>query len=278
MNKKIIFSIFFLGFSFLIAITIITIAILLNTKNHDNSSNEDQKEKIVSNNTPSNETTNQNGKINIIFLHHSTGENIWNAELKELVEEKNSDIQMSEINFPTDEYGWENYPYDYWNIWVNNSGEEYYQGQPTLEILTKNYDVIMWKHCFPVGNIEEDYGSGDITSSQKTLANYKLQYEALKEKMHEFSDIKFIVWTAPALLESETEFDQAESTKQFVEWVINEWDEKDDNIFVWDFYSLETEGGIYLKAEYSSGDSHPNEQFSKIVAEKLEEFIMALPL
>jgi len=38
----------------------------------------------------------------------------------------------------------------------------------------------------------------------------------------------------------------------------------DDNIHIWDFYELETEGGLYLKEEYATSDtdSHPNTAFA----------------
>jgi len=41
-----------------------------------------------------------------------------------------------------------------------------------------------------------------------------------------------------------------------------------DNIHLWDFYELETEGGLYLKDEYSTSsiDSHPNSKFASRVA------------
>jgi hypothetical protein len=57
-------------------------------------------------------------------------------------------------------------------------------------------------------------------------------------------------------------------TRDFVEWVIQEWDKPGDNIFLWDFYALETEGGLYLKEEYSArkGDSHPSAKFGERVA------------
>ena len=44
--------------------------------------------------------------------------------------------------------------------------------------------------------------------------------------------------------------------------------EKGDNVFLWDFCILETEGGIYLKNDNaaSESDSHPNSDFSKKVA------------
>jgi len=37
--------------------------------------------------------------------------------------------------------------------------------------------------------------------------------------------------------------------------MIDEWDEAGDNIFIWDFYSYETEGGLYLLDKYAVGPS-----------------------
>jgi hypothetical protein len=206
----------------------------------------------------------------VIFLHHSTGENVWLGGVPEFIDEYNEengkDYDVRELDFPTDEYAWENFPYDYWNIWVNHEGSSNYRGQPTLETLTSKYDVIAFKHCFPVGYIEPDTGNPSVSSSEKTLENYKAQYEALKDKMHEFKNNKFIVWTGAALIESETEPEYAERTREFFDWVKDEWDEEDDNIYVWDFYELETDGGLYMKDGYSQGDSHPNESFSADVA------------
>ena len=38
--------------------------------------------------------------------------------------------------------------------------------------------------------------------------------------------------------------------------------------FIWDFYKYETEGGLFLKDEYSTGlnDAHPNKQFAGRIA------------
>ena len=88
--------------------------------------------------------------MNIIFLHHSTGEIIWNgtppsavkkaagkisnkladifsskARLPLLFEEYNEEYDknylIKEIIFPKAvPYGWSNYPYDYYNIWIKN--------------------------------------------------------------------------------------------------------------------------------------------------------------
>ena len=177
--------------------------------------------------------------------------------------------QISEQDFPQDSpYGWENYPYDYWNIWVENGNDLYYQEEPTLVALTADYDVIIWKHCFPVSYIEPDTGNPDATSSAKTLENYIKQYNELKIRMLSYPETKFIVWTGEEETRSNLEADHAQRMKQFVTWVKETWDEAGDNIFVWDFYQLETEGGLYLKNAYaeSSGDAHPSTNFAQTVA------------
>ena len=148
--------------------------------------------------------------------------------------------------------------------------------EPTLEMLTKDFDVIIFKHCFPVSNIKEDSGSPDIDSPVKSIENFRLQYDALKVKMHQFPENKFIVWTPAVNTEKRMTGDEAIRTRQFRDWVVNEWDEKGDNIFVWDFYELETEGGLYLaeKNAYSPDNSHPGKIFSARVAPLFGKFII----
>jgi len=217
--------------------------------------------------------------MNIMFLHHSTGRDIWNGDgysLKSLFIEYNREYDtnyaIKEMNFPKKSpYGWNNYPYDYYNIWVKNAGEKPYMEEPTLEMLTKDYQVIMFKHCYPVSHIKADQDSSDINSRIMTLSNYKLQYNALRDKMHEFPDTKFILWTGATLVEGATTEEIALRAKDFFDWVITEWDQPGDNIYLWDLYGLQTEGGLYFKNEYavSSKDSHPNRHFSGKVVDLL---------
>lgn len=231
---------------------------------------------------------------NILFLHHSTGEVIWNgkqaslivkaankispgiadaisseATLVSLVKKHNTeygkDYLIDDLIFPKESpYGWKNYPYDYYNIWVKNGGDKPYLEEPTLEILTKEYQVIIFKHCFPVSNIQPDMDKEDINSEKKTLANYKLQYLALREKLHEFPENKFILFTGAAQVKSNIDQDKAERARTFFEWVVNEWDQEGDNIYLWDLYNIQTDGELYLKEDYasSSTDSHPGSEFA----------------
>lgn len=217
----------------------------------------------------------------VIYLHHSTGGVIWDGGVDTAIENYNTNhgtsYSITQMEFPkSSPYGWNNYPYDYWNIWVNHAGASAYMEEPTLEMLTQTYDVIVWKHCFPVSNVVDDTGSPDITSSVKSEENYKLQYNALKEKMHEFPNKRFIVWTGSALVESATNAEEAGRARDFANWVKTTWDEPGDNIYIWDFRDLETGGGLYLLPENaaSTSDSHPNPTFAATAAPLIGQYII----
>jgi hypothetical protein len=176
---------------------------------------------------------------------------------------------FNEQYFPKHEtYGWNNYPFDYYNIWIKNAGEQPYKNEPTLEILTKQYNLIIIKHCYPVGDILEDINQPDINSSEKRIENYKLQYMALRQKFLEFPDTKFMILTGAARVKSSTTESNARRAKEFFNWVKNEWISLNDNIFIYDFFKLETEGTLYLKSQnaLNPSDSHPNKAFAKRVA------------
>ena len=152
-----------------------------------------------------------------------TGGVIWGGGVPEWFEQYNAqhgtDYQIVEQAFPkSSPYGWNNYPYDYWNIWVNHAGDRLYKKEPTLELLAQQYDVIVWKHCFPVSAILEDAGNPDVGSAEKRIENYRLQYQALKAKMRAFPDVDFIVWTGAALVQRSTDPDSAQRARAFFDW------------------------------------------------------------
>jgi len=219
--------------------------------------------------------------INIAFLHHSTGGVIDRGNTSKVYYKlfgkgdvskffsKYNKLNGTKFNYKSiifpkkDGYGWNNYPFDYYNIWVKHAGKIPYSGEPTLEILTQKYDVIIFKHCYPVGEIIFDNGHPDVNSEEKRIENYKEQYFELKKKLHTFPETKFLIWTGAALVQSETTPEKAQKVREFFEWVKRDWDEPGDNIFIWDFFGLETEGGLYLKNEYATApdNSHPSVAF-----------------
>jgi len=212
------------------------------------------------------------GTVRILYLHHSTGANVWAGGVAAYFTSYNAsrgtEYQITERAYPDTPYEWANYPYDYWNLWVNPSGPAN-DSNPNIHSLSKlcnDYDVIVFKHCFPTSGIEADTGLPSVSSTDKRAENYKLQYAALKTAMLAHPTKKFIVWTGAALLESESDADQGVRARAFFQWVKNTWDVDGDNIFVWDFFELETEGTNFLKTAYSAGDSHPNPTFCTTVA------------
>lgn len=218
--------------------------------------------------------------VRIILLHHSTGRYVWNggvpALLKEYNKKNGTNYKIDEQDYPNTKggYPWNNYPYDYYNLWVKHRGDSQDRKELNLDQIAKNYDVIVFKHCFPVSAIEEDTGKPDIESERKSLENYKLQYNAIKERLLEFPDKKFIVWTGASLAEDCTTPEQAKRAKEWASWVKNEWDTPNDNIFVWDFEQLETEGELYFKYPIGKADSHPSKEFCKAAAPDLVKRIV----
>jgi hypothetical protein len=205
----------------------------------------------------------------VVFLHHSTGGVIWGGGVPEWIaaydDAHGTAYAIDQLAYPDSPYPWDNYPYDYWNLWVAHAGTTW-QSQPSLETLTATYDVVVFKHCFPVSGIGPDSGTPDASSPEKTLENYQAQYAALKTRLHAFPQHRFIVWTGAALRAEDTSPEQAARAHAFADWVRTEWDERGDNIFVWDFFTLETDGGNVLTPAHASGDSHPNDTFAAEVA------------
>lgn len=208
---------------------------------------------------------------NIIFLHHSTGGVIWDGGVADWFTAYNTahttEYKIRERAYPNNPYPWANYPYDYWNIWINPNADEIAKSQASLDALTAEYNVIIFKHCFPVSNIAADTGNASVSSETKSIENYQLQYAALKTKLHSYPNTKFILWTGAALTQTTSSSALARS-RQFFDWVKTTWDEPGDNIYLWDFYELETEGGNFLLDKYatSASDAHPNSTFAKTVA------------
>ena len=237
-------------------------------------------------NSNSGDMSTENGK-KVLFLHHSTGKIIWQggndifSKVKgklgmtgavekwfdQYNNEHGKDYEITEMAFPKKEpYGWNNYPFDYYNIWVKHGDQNYYMEEPTLKVLSPEYDLIIFKHCFPSSGIVEN-GEPEINSERKTLGNYKLQYEALKSEMQKYPDTRFLLWTPPALTEQVTNPKAAQAAQAFTQWMIDEWDEAGDNIFIWDFRKLETDGGLYLLPQNAvdEKDSHPSHQLAREV-------------
>ena len=234
----------------------------------------------------------------ILFLHHSTGGNVYSeGNVPEYIVNYNTDhgtaFTITERAYPTTPYPWNNYPYDYWNLWLNGACDSSDPDIECLDSLAENYDIIIFKHCFPGAAVLADTGTPDISSSRKSLENYKCQYRALRDLMDSaaFADTKFIVWTLAPLHRLATNSADAARAAMFVDWVKNEWLDEDgglayDNIFVFDFWGLVAESNPSpvngqvncLKYDYershTGSDSHPNTAANEAVGPEFAQFII----
>jgi hypothetical protein len=214
-----------------------------------------------------------------IFLHHSTGGGVYNeGNVEQWTDNYNSDSStnyfITEQSYPNSPWPWENYPYDYWKLWINGDCDNNTSGIRCIDYYAARYELIIFKHCYPGAGIGEDSGDPDIASKNKTIGNYKAQYRALRNMMDNIPGTKFMIWTLAPLHRNATNADDAARAHEFVEWVKNDFLTEDSkehkNIFIFDFYGLVAElsaspanGQQYcLKYDYEGShdgsDSHPN--------------------
>lgn len=221
-----------------------------------------------------------------IFLHHSTGRGVWQGGVPEWINEYNdsnkTNYQVTELPYPNNPYPWANYPYDYWNLWINNNCNSENENIACLNTLVEKYDLIIFKHCYPGSAIVADIGNPDITSQTKSLENYKLQYRELRTLFDSHPSTKFMVWTLAPLHRLATNAEDAARAKEFVDWVKKDWLTEDgklhSNIFIFDFFGLAAEISSSpdmgqencLKYAYERShdnrDSHPNPSANSEIA------------
>jgi len=234
---------------------------------------------------------------NIIFIHHSTGAGVYGGGIglpqwfTNYNTSHSTSYAISEVSYPDTPYDWANYPYDYWNLWVNTGQcDNSKPGIRCFDWFISNYNVIIFKHCFPGAGIEADNGTPLVSSGIKTIANYKLQYRALRSLMDSYPGNKFIVWTLAPLHRNATDTESAARAREFVNWVKNDWLTEDSkshpNIYVFDFFGYAAESNPApvngkvncLKYEYEGShdgnDSHPNATANATIMPLFGQFIV----
>ena len=147
----------------------------------------------------------------------------WRHTLPILNNDEGRNLQIHEAGYPSSPYPWANYPYDFWNLWIDGACNNQNKNIYCLDTLAYLYDLIIFKHCYPGADILPDDGNPDISSSKKTLANYKLQYRALRDLMDSYPNTKFMLWTLAPRHRLHGASEHRMRAKEFVDWVNNEW-------------------------------------------------------
>ena len=129
------------------------------------------------------------------------------------------------------------------------------------------YDVIAFKSCFPVSNIE----------SEEQLAGYKSYYLAIRDRMDEQPSQIFIVVTPPSEIPADTDADAASRARAFSDWLASdEYLGGHPNVFTFNFFDLLADPSTnMLRADYQAdeSDAHPNELANQTIGPLFADFI-----
>lgn len=224
--------------------------------------------------------TNYNKRM--IFLHHSVGKNILDqGGLRDSLMSMGIFVKGAtygdEIGNRTDICDWTpKFTTDFKRIltFKNHPNQYYTDGREN--------DIVMFKSCFPNAYVEsEGSGSGDPTSPQRTIANYKAAFAELTKEFRKYPNKLFIYLTYPPLAPSETTPEAAMRAREFNAWLQDEYlpqYQKETglkNFYVFDLFDVFADESNALRKEYlreDVRDSHPNELGSKDAAQKFMTF------
>jgi len=213
----------------------------------------------------------------IIFLHHSVGGNL---------------IQQGDVRQSLTDLGYEFYDHGY-----NGDGLTLADGTPagrdfavpddntnpdgfaaifaqSLDDPPDNtfshlmeYDVIVFKSCYPVSNIQSD----------DQLAEYKSYYLSIRARMDQYPDKIFIVVTPPPEIPADSDAQAAARARDFADWLASgEYLDGHPNVFTFNFFDLMADPATnMLRADYQADefDAHPNELANQTVGPLFVDFI-----
>jgi hypothetical protein len=226
---------------------------------------------------------NRGNFTNIIFLHHSTGNNlVEQGGVRERFTQAGYDFWDHSYNNPglRDPFGsYTGYSYmvprdntDPDGLATIFSQRVYDLPLNTLSGLFQ-HEVIIFKSCFAPAN--------HITSDQQ-LEQYKAWYVGMREVMGEHPEKLFVVMTFPPLNPAETTPDEAFRARAFANWLkSDEFLNRYPNIATLDFFDLLAESNPVaedfnmLRADYREGsDSHPNRIANEAIGPIFVDFVI----
>jgi hypothetical protein len=213
----------------------------------------------------------------IIFLHHSCGQN--------LIEQGGVRQGLTALGYEFYDHGYNeeglrladgSYTGTNFNVPGDNTDPDGFAAifaQPlhdppdnTFSHLMQ-YDVIAFKSCFPVSNIESD----------GQLAEYQSYYLSIRDRMDQYPDKIFIVVTQPPEIPNDTYPEAAARARAFTDWLASaEYLSGHPNVFTFNFFDLLADpSDNMLRAEYrvDEWDAHPNELANQTIGPLFADFI-----
>jgi len=129
------------------------------------------------------------------------------------------------------------------------------------------YDVIAFKSCFPVSDIQSD----------DQLDEYKSHYLSIRDRTDQYPNKIFIAVTPPPQVAAYTEPEAAARARAFANWLASdEYLSDHPNVFTFNFFDLLADPSTNtLRADYQADeyDAHPNEVANRTVGPLFADFI-----
>jgi hypothetical protein len=219
---------------------------------------------------------------NVIFLHHSTGNNlIHQGGVREKFTEAGYDFWDHSYNpqgLRRPDGTAAGYSY---NIPDDNTDPDgfariFAQRAYGLPLNTFSglfqHEVIAFKSCFPVSDIASD----------EQLETYKTYYLSISDLMDQHPDKIFVVVTQPPLNPAATDTQAAARARAFANWLkSDEYLSGHPNVFTFDFFGYLAEDDPaspdynMLREAYRDGtDSHPNATANEAIGPLFVDFII----
>ena len=219
-----------------------------------------------------------------IFLHHSTGGNIWGPN-------GSSTSVPDEIVKYNDSYGYsgeeacsldqEWFPVNHGNEWADwhHLFDKDYSDDDVWQYISNNKIVII-KSCFPSSSMTGIGEPSDTNAfTTKSVYNYKWHWRHIIRIMEAHPENFFVIWTNAPLVAGATNDDQAYWANEFCTWAKDTLAEGLDqeygafpkNVYVFDYFHKLVGDDYKEKPEYaaSNTDSHPNAAATELVAPQL---------
>jgi hypothetical protein len=210
-----------------------------------------------------------------IFLHHSTGGNIWGPN------NSSTSIPQEMLNYNTingytgsqavsmNQQWWpsgSNNEWEYWHrIFENNIS-----GANIVPIIENNKIVVI-KSCYPSSSIVSwGQPSDTLTPTLKTVYNYKWHWRHIINVMSQYPNTFFVIWTNAPLVPNATNINSALLSKKFTTWAKDTLTQESTfprNVYVFNYFDKLTDDNGFKLLQYavSNSDSHPNSLATELI-------------
>lgn len=210
-----------------------------------------------------------------IFLHHSTGGNIWGPN------NSSTSIPQEMLNYNTingytgsqavsmNQQWWpsgSNNEWEYWHrIFENNIS-----GANIVPIIENNKIVVI-KSCYPSSSIVSwGQPSDTLTPTLKTVYNYKWHWIHIINVMSQYPNTFFVIWTNAPLVPNATNINSALLSKKFTTWAKDTLTQESTfprNVYVFNYFDKLTDDNGFKLLQYavSNSDSHPNSLATELI-------------